>query len=256
MGTDRLARLWFVRDERLSPVYRVVPGPESALLALLSGPDTGTDAATAVPAGTTLRSYRLDGTTAVVDLSARFTSGGGTLSMQLRLGQVVATALEDPAATAVELRVEGTLLTVLGGEGLVLDQPLGEDDLDAVRPFVVVDDPQPGALVQGSVVLTGRASVFESTVAVEVRAADGRLLATTTAMAQGSAYDDDGNPTWAPFTVTVVFDPGDAAAGVVTAFERSAMDGSPQQVFPTPVRFRADGPLLTELAPGLLPVAS
>ena len=242
--------------ERLTPVYRVVPGPESALLALLSGPDTGTDATTAIPAGTTLRSWRVDGATAVVDLSAGFTTGGGTLSMQLRLGQVVATALEDPAVTAVELRVEGAVLTVLGGEGLILDQPLGEEDLDPVRPFVVVEEPAPGAVVEGSIVLSGRASVFENTVAVEVRAADGRLLATTTATAQGSAYDDDGTPTWAPFTVTVAFDPGDAAAGVVTAFERSAMDGSPQQVFPTPVRFRADGPLLTVLGPELLPVAS
>jgi germination protein M len=253
VGADQLARIWFLDGDRLAPVYRVVPGPESAIQALLSGPDSGTSLGTAIPAGSALRSYQRDGTTAVVDIDGTFASGGGTFSMQARLGQLVATALDWPDTTSVTLLLDGTPVDVFSSEGIVLEQPLTADDTIPVRAFIVVDEPRPGALVTSPLTVRGAASAFESTVSLEVRDEDGRLLFEGFTTATGAAFDDEGNPAWAPFSATVTFAPGTATAGVVTAYESSAKDGTPINVMAVPVRFTEDGRFLTTLGPSLLP---
>ena len=66
---------------------------QAAFNRLLSG-STGADAgvSSSIPQGTKLRSLAVKDDTVSVDLSKEFTSGGGTASMQSRLGQVIYTA--------------------------------------------------------------------------------------------------------------------------------------------------------------------
>ncbi|BAU14408.1 hypothetical protein LEP3755_49550 [Leptolyngbya sp. NIES-3755] len=84
----------------------------------------GKDLSTGIPKGTTLRSLKVKSDSVYVDLSKAFVSGGGSLSMTGRLGQILYTATSLNPSAKVYLSVEGEPLTVLGGEGLMVDQPL------------------------------------------------------------------------------------------------------------------------------------
>ncbi len=105
---------------------------EEAFNRLLSG-STGADAgvSSSIPQGTKLRSLAVKNDTVSVDLSKEFTSGGGTASMQSRLGQVIYTATSLNPKAKVYISVEGKPLTELGGEGLTIDQPMTRQSFDA-----------------------------------------------------------------------------------------------------------------------------
>lgn len=129
----------FLRGERLVPVRRTVVFPgliRGAVLQLLAGP-TATERraglSSTVPAGTRLNGVSLHGGVATVDLSQRFESGGGSLSMRARLAQLTSTVTQFPTVHAVRLRLDGKPVRVFGGEGLILDHPLTRADFRDFR---------------------------------------------------------------------------------------------------------------------------
>ncbi len=77
-----------------------------------------------IPKGTTLLKLTTNNNDVYVDLSPEFTQGGGSASMIGRLGQVVYTATTLNPNSQVWLSVGGKPLTVLGGEGLEIPQPI------------------------------------------------------------------------------------------------------------------------------------
>ncbi len=79
---------------------------------------------TAIPSGTRLLSVKINSKGVYLDLSSKFTEGGGSTSMTGRLGQVIYTASSVDPKTPVWLSVEGKPLETLGGEGLMLEQPM------------------------------------------------------------------------------------------------------------------------------------
>lgn len=94
---------------------------ELALKTLLAAPDSDISA---IPPNTSLLSLTKTATGINVDLSAQFTAGGGSQSMIARLGQIIYTATSTDPNLPVRLLVEGEPLTVLGGEGLMIAQPI------------------------------------------------------------------------------------------------------------------------------------
>jgi len=96
---------------------------EVAFQSLLSGPREGEDTTT-IPKGTKLLGLSIKNDEVHVNLSADFTSGGGSTSMLGRVGQVIYTATTLNPQAKVYIDVDGKPLDVLGGEGVELEQPL------------------------------------------------------------------------------------------------------------------------------------
>jgi len=103
---------------------------KQALIALLSeaAPENSN---TAIPPNTRLLNVSQTPQGLQVDLSQEFTEGGGSSSMIARLGQVVYTASSLDGNQPIWLSVEGEPLTVLGGEGLMVEQPLTRAQFEA-----------------------------------------------------------------------------------------------------------------------------
>lgn len=96
---------------------------------LLAQPQAETQA-TSIPEGTRLLDVRQEADGVHVNLSEDFTKGGGTMSMTGRVAQVLYTATTLDPNAKVWLEVEGKPLEVLGGEGLVLEQPLTRESFE------------------------------------------------------------------------------------------------------------------------------
>ena len=100
---------------------------QAALETLLTGPKQNTDEITTIPAGTRLLSLDVRSQGIYVDLSSEFAQGGGASSMTTRVAQILYTATSLEPEAGVFLSIEGQPLdenNPLGGEGLVLSQPL------------------------------------------------------------------------------------------------------------------------------------
>ncbi len=105
-----------------------------AMQQLLSGP-SNTTYSTTVPDGTKLRELTIKPDGIHLDLSKEFTQGGGSAAMTGRLAQVLYTVTSLEPNTPVWLSVDGKLVDTLGGEGLVLDQPLTREQFQKDFPF-------------------------------------------------------------------------------------------------------------------------
>lgn len=236
-STELSLEVWFNNGEQLAVAYRTVPATEAvghaALEQLLAGPspeEVGDRLGTQLPPGTRLRGLRVARGVATVDLSRDFESGGGSLSMSMRLAQVVYTLTQFSAVDEVAVELDGDPVDSFGGEGLDTSEPLGRADFSDHAPPIVVTSPPPGAEVGPGTVVSGDADVFEATVSVRVFDADGkRLLETFTTATCGTGcrgtYEKK-----LKFTVTREQD------GVVEVYSASAEDGSPQHAVRVPVR--------------------
>jgi germination protein M len=178
--------VWFARGETLVSVQRshepTLRVATAAIGDLLAGPTKDERASglqSAIPAGTRLRGIAIDKGVATIDLTSEYQSGGGSLSMQVRLGQVVYTLTQFPTVQKVSFRLDGTPVNVFSSEGIVLSHPVGRGDYKDLLPVIVVSKPASGARVTSPVTVSGSANVFEANVTVRVLDADGREVGRT-----------------------------------------------------------------------------
>lgn len=143
-GNEQTASIYWLRPTEKS--LELVPQPvkiatvqpnqalEAAFKTLLAGPTEGTDSTT-IPEGTQLLGLKADKNEVHVNLSADFTSGGGSTSMMGRVGQVVYTATTLNPKAKVYIEVNGKPLEVLGGEGVEIEQPLTRKSFNQNYPL-------------------------------------------------------------------------------------------------------------------------
>ena len=65
----------------------------------------------------------------IINLSANFEKGGGTDSIYKRLYQLIKTSRHN-SDVPVYLYIEGQRADVIGGDGIMLNQPLSDRSLD------------------------------------------------------------------------------------------------------------------------------
>lgn len=93
----------------------------------------GEDLSSTIPKGTKLRSLNVRADGVHVDLSQEFRAGGGSTSVIYRVAQVIYTASSLDPNAKVFVSVEGQPIDEkypLGGEGLILRQPITRDRFD------------------------------------------------------------------------------------------------------------------------------
>ena len=235
-GTTTVRAYFFKADPAtgepgLVPVLREVPATvavgRAAMEELLAGP-SGWDLAqptpmtTTIPSGTSLLGLSIADDIATVDLSAEFQSGGGSESITGRVAQVVYTLTQFPTVDQVLFEIDGQPVSVLGGEGLMLDQPVGRGSFYESLPEIFVDRPAWGAAIGNPARVTGLTRVFEATFRVAILDQSGRVLADERAMATC------GTGCWGSFDVTLRYSVTKAQWGTLRVYDLSAKDGSPE----------------------------
>ncbi len=220
------ARAYFVRAEKVAPVRRSVEaatparGALESLLAAPTAEDVAAGLSSAIPAGTTLLGLDIAAGVATADLSGQFGSGGGSLSMQERVAQVVYTLTQFPTVQKVAFRMDGAPVTMLGGEGLMIGTPQTRNDWEAMTPAILVENPLPGDQLSSPFQIDGTANTFEATFRVSLVDSAGT-----------SVYDNfvtatSGTGTRGTFSAPIAFSTPKAGPGVLKVYESSAKDGS------------------------------
>ena len=214
---------YFSRDGLLVAGSRAVTKADvlrAAVAAVVAGPNSAETAAgfsSAIPSGSALRGVAVADRRADVDLSSAFTSGGGSLSMRLRVAQIAYTVIRLGAADSVRILIDGQRVESIGGEGLIVTD-VKLDGFDDLLPPIVIEFPTPGATVAPGFTLRGLANVFEGHVNYEL------FDARSTLLAEGFATGMMG--AWGQFTATLNYRAGAGGPLVLSVFTVSPKDGA------------------------------
>jgi hypothetical protein len=225
--------IFLLVNERVFAVGRDVEGPatpESAVRALLEAPIGAGEAdlgfTSAIPAGTTVNAVRVDGPVATVDLSEQFASGGGSLSMQARVAQVVFTLTHFSSIERVRFELDGSPVSTIGGEGVPAEN-VGRADFADVTPLILVESPTPGETVGAPLHVRGMSNTFEATVNYTLTEASPNICPSCAegVIAEGFTTATAGSGTWGTFEFDIDFDVEQAGNVVLSVYEVSARDG-------------------------------
>jgi hypothetical protein len=231
--------VFLVRGEHVVPVRRAVPPTQAlaraSLAALLRGPtavERRSGYSSAIPSTTVLRDLALSHGLLTVDLNNRFQAGGGSLSMQLRVAQVVFTATQFSSVRRVAFRLDGKPVEAIGGEGVVVEPSVGRAVFEVVVPPILVEQPLSGDRIAAPLLVRGSANVFEARLFVDVQTPAGKLLA------HRSVHASAGSGMRGRFSALIAL-PGAAGKVVVVAYARSARNGARIDIVRVPVTLGA-----------------
>lgn len=232
-------KVYFSRNEKMCAATRVLPKTEqvgaAAMKALLEGPTADEKLAgmvSSVPEGTTFLGLNVENGVATVDLSKEYESGGGSMSMFMRLAEVVFTLTQFPTVEGVDFKLDGQPIDVLGGEGIIIDHPMSRTDFEDQSPAILLESPTLGQTVTSPLRLTGTANVFEAVLRIEIVDAKGLIVADQIVNATS------GTGTRGTFDVTMSFTAQNRGLGSIIVSYDSPKDGSKVVVDEIPVMMK------------------
>lgn len=175
--------VYFALGERVGVVHREVMTPavaREAIETLLDGPtaaETEAGFTTEIPSGTTLLGLTVEDGVARINMSDEFDDGGGTLSMGLRMAELVHTLTQFGTVQRVSLRIDGKPVEMLGGEGILIAEPQTRAMWEDYSPAVLIEHPAFGEHVSSPLRVEGTANTFEGRFMLDLVDPDGTLLA-------------------------------------------------------------------------------
>ena len=143
--------------------------------------------------------------------------------------QVVYTLTQFSTVKSVVFQIDGETVTVFGGEGIVLDGPVGRADFHDQLPSIFVDRPAYRAALGNPGRVTGNANVFEATFRVAVLDAAGKTLVDEQVMATC------GTGCRGTFDVDPRYTVSQGPVGHAACLQPSAKDGTPEDIRDYPV---------------------
>jgi hypothetical protein len=191
--------------------------------AVLAGPtivEADQGITTMIPDGTEVLGVEVQGNEARVNLSSEFESGGGSLSMNLRVAQVVYALTQLPDVDAVQFLIDGEPREMIGGEGIVVTDASRSNFSEGVVPNIFLEQPFDSDALTNPIVIGGMTNAFEATVNYQVLAADGSLITEgyTTALC--------GTGCWGGFSAEIALPVGTAGPVTLKVFDYSEADGT------------------------------
>lgn len=220
-------RIYLIRGEYLGVgMGRTAPvtsPARTAMAQLLGGPNLSEKKmglSSEIPKGTKLLGLSISNGTATVNLSKKFESGGGTLSMTLRISQVVNTLTQFKGVNKVAFKIEGKSVESIGGEGIMVSPPVDRADYEDTLPAIMLESPLPKSTIGNPVRIRGTANTFEASFIVRITDAAGKIVAEKPVMATS------GMGTRGTFNELIKYKAPKHGRGSITVFEPSAKDGS------------------------------
>lgn len=235
-ATLQTVSVYFLRGDRIGAATReVAPAPGTMAAAtreLLAGPNAQERGilTTAIPERTRLLGIDVDGGIATVDLTRQFALGGGSLSMQARVAQVVHTLTQFPAVMRVAFRIEGRPVEAIGGEGVIVDPAVDRADFEGLAPAILVESPGPGDTLTAPLRVRGTANTFEATLYLRVVDRSGAVVLDRFVTATS------GSGTRGTFEASLPIDAATVGDAELVAYERSAENGAEINAVTIPIR--------------------
>jgi hypothetical protein len=218
-------QVWLTRGGKLFETRRTqqftVAVGRASLEAMLEGPSAAERAAgvgTAVPSGTGLLGLEIHDGIAFADFSTEFRRSSGIAPIQV--GQVVWTIGQFSTVDRVVIKVDGDE---------IYETPQSKDEYERFLPAILVEAPLIGARVSSPVTISGTANVFEATVSLRIRDANGKVIA------RGFTTATCGTGCRGTYSTTLSYTVDHEQHGTIEVFESSAKDGSAINVQSIPV---------------------
>ncbi len=138
---QEVAIYFLALDENDNSIYKKVTREipteqnklEFAIKELLKGPsllEKSMGAYSEIPKETKLLGIKQDGNKIIIDFSSDFQYGGGTDSIYSRIMQLVKTSVSNTKNKKIYLYLDGKIVNIIGGEGIMITQPLNEKSLE------------------------------------------------------------------------------------------------------------------------------
>jgi len=230
--------IYLIANEHVVAAGREVAGaatPEAAVQALLAGPTGATEAdlgfSSAIPSGSDVHSVTVEGSVATVDLTRQFEIGGGGLSMEARVAQVVFTVTHFAGIDHVRFRIDGAQVTTIGST--IAGEAVNVDNVDRaafanVTPLILVESPTPGQTVRAPLHVRGMSNTFEATVNYTLTDSSGVVCSACAerVIKEGYTTATSGSGTWGTFEFDIPFNAERYGPILLIVYEISAEDGS------------------------------